>query len=185
VEDFLELALMEEPAGKPKLEDLDVNTVVSEVADEFQLQAEARQLTFQLEKAKQPLIIRGDPFHMRYAIRNLVDNAIKYTPPGGVICLSVEAQGQEVLVRIQDTGYGMPPDDLPYIFDRFYRVRSPEVVQTPGSGLGLAIVKSIVERHHGHVEVESDYGKGSCFMVYLPMIEIPLEIKEKSAPLEK
>src|SRR6185503_428635 len=96
----------------------------------------------------------------------------KYTPANGTVSLAIDAQQYTVMLHVRDTGYGIPEEDLPHIFDRFYRVRSEAVKEIDGNGLGLAIVKSIIEKHEGQVSVESELGKGSCFTVALPISTI-------------
>jgi len=118
------------------------------------------------------LWVRGNAGRLRQVIDNLVNNAVKYSPDGGVVSVELRREGQEAVLRVQDSGIGIPPEHLPYIFDRFYRVRSLRAEGIEGSGLGLAIVKSIVERHHGRVWVESEPGEGSTFGVALPTIEV-------------
>ena len=184
LQNMLELAHLDNTDSEPRFEAVDINALVADVADEFLLQAAARQQIFQFEKAVCALIVLGDPFQLRHALRNLADNAIKYSPPGGTTCLSVEADGQEAIIRIMDSGYGIPTEDLPFVFDHFYRGHSKEIEQIQGSGLGLTIVKSIVEQHGGRVEVESEYGKGSCFTVSLPLVEAG-SVGEKSTRVEK
>ncbi|MFZ5912324.1 MAG: response regulator [Chloroflexota bacterium] len=153
-----------------KQEEVNVNTLVSEVVEEFQPQAEARQqaLSFQ-ETAGRPRV-QGDALQLKQALRNLVGNAIKYSPPNGRIQISVEKGKNAVGIHVEDTGYGIPAEDLPFIFDRFYRAHSEAVKDIEGNGLGLAIVKSIVEAHAGQVSVESKIGKGSRFSVSLPRL---------------
>jgi len=111
--------------------------------------------------------LRGDPIHLRQMLDNLIGNSIKYTPEGGNISVSVEAKGEQVILRISDTGPGIPPADQPHIFDKFYRA-SNVATDVPGSGLGLAIVKSIVDNHEGRIWVESVLGQGTTFTVVLP-----------------
>jgi signal transduction histidine kinase len=103
------------------------------------------------------------------ALRNLVGNAIKYTPLNGSVNISAAVVEHNTMVSIRDTGYGIPAADLPHIFDRFYRVRNSTVKDIEGSGLGLAIVKSIIEEHGGQISVESKPGLGSCFRISLPL----------------
>jgi signal transduction histidine kinase len=98
------------------------------------------------------------------ALANLVDNALKFTPADGVIRLSLETESDRVLLRVRDTGAGIPPEDLPHIFERFYRGRSHRY---EGSGLGLAIVKSIVEAHGGAVRLHSRVGEGTTVSLIL------------------
>jgi two-component system phosphate regulon sensor histidine kinase PhoR len=99
---------------------------------------------------------------------NLVDNAIKYTPSGGKIDISAEVQDKFVKVDIKDTGAGIPEDDIPRIFERFYRIDKARSLELGGTGLGLSIVKHIVKEHGGEVSVESTLGTGSVFTFTIP-----------------
>ena len=100
---------------------------------------------------------------------NLVNNAIKFTPPGGRVQISASAEPDHVVVRIIDTGYGIPKEDLSKIFDRFYRVSRPGK-EIKGTGLGLTIVSKIVAAHGGRIEVESELEKGTTFTLFLPLV---------------
>jgi len=153
-----------------KREKVKLNALVSEVVDEFQPQAQAKKQNLTLQKTGGRLQVQGDALQLKQALRNLVGNAIKYTPTGGTISVSAEKGKNVVNIYIQDTGYGIPAEDLPFIFDRFYRVHNEEVKDIKGNGLGLAIVKSIVEGHDGQVSVESKVGKGSRFVISLPCV---------------
>jgi two-component system phosphate regulon sensor histidine kinase PhoR len=97
-----------------------------------------------------------------------VSNAINYSPDGGEVTITGFSHGDYVEVRITDTGIGIEPEEIPKIFDKFYRVKNPKARQIIGTGLGLAIVKGIVDAHLGKVEVESRIGEGSSFRVFLP-----------------
>ena len=103
-------------------------------------------------------------------IANLLTNAVKYTPEGGKVTVSAEAERDYVHLSVKDTGFGMTEEDLGRIFERFYRVKNDKTRFIPGTGLGLAIVKSIVEAHHGNVRVESEIDRGSTFHVLLPVM---------------
>ena len=113
-----------------------------------------------------PVEINAD--QMRAVIRNLLDNAIKYTPRGGAINVSARAE-QRVIISVSDTGIGIPAASLPHIFERFYRVDKARSRQQGGAGLGLALVRSIIEARGGRVEVRSQPGQGSVFTVLLPV----------------
>jgi heavy metal sensor kinase len=117
--------------------------------------------------------VLGDPDRLKQLFLNLVDNALKYTPKGGEVKLSLEKNQDGVRVEVEDNGVGIPPQDLERIFDRFYRVdkarsRGTSAVSGDGTGLGLAIVKWIVDAHNGRIDVRSEVGKGSTFTVWLP-----------------
>jgi signal transduction histidine kinase len=102
-------------------------------------------------------------------LRNLIDNALRYTPAGGRVSVTARPQGRGVTVAVADTGAGIAPEDLPHVFDRFYRADGSRARATGGSGLGLAIVKQLVEAHGGRVWAESEPGRGSVFSFALPL----------------
>ena len=110
---------------------------------------------------------RGDEALLRRLVINLLDNAIRYTPPGGKVSASLEAAAARVLIRISDTGVGISPEAAPHVFDRFYRADKARSRQDGGFGLGLAIVKWIAEAHHGTVELTGNPGPGTTFTVTL------------------
>jgi signal transduction histidine kinase len=170
VENMLNLAKMDLGA-EPKREPVNLTHLLIEITEEFQPQAQVKSQLLTLVKSRSGLATQGDTLQLRQALRNLVSNAIKYTPNGGTITLSLECANDRAKVKVQDTGYGIPLDDLPFIFDRFYRARHQETKDIQGNGLGLAIVKSIVERHGGQVQVESKPGVGSCFSLSLPLAQ--------------
>jgi len=112
--------------------------------------------------------IMGNPIHLRQMVDNVIDNAIKYTPTGGIIQVQCQTEGRQVILQVIDSGVGIPPLDLPYIFDKFYRA-SNVAGEVTGTGLGLAIVKSIVENHQGRVWVDSTLGQGAVLTIVLPV----------------
>lgn len=126
----------------------------------------------QLQLAVPPNIppILANPVQMRQMLDHLLDNAIKYTPPGGVITITGQLEQNQVILQVSDTGIGIPAVDLPYIFDKFYRAGNASG-EVSGTGLGLAIVKSIVENHGGRIWVDSTVGKGSTFTLVLPLAQ--------------
>jgi signal transduction histidine kinase len=120
--------------------------------------------------------VKGDRDRLKQVFINLVANAIQYTPPSGDVYLSLEKVGDYARVICRDTGPGIPAEDLPHIFERFYRAeKSRTRGRTTGFGLGLSIANWIVERHGGRIEVESKDGKGTTFAIWLP-----LETKQSS-----
>jgi heavy metal sensor kinase len=119
--------------------------------------------------------ISGDADRLKQLMLNLLTNAFKYTPDGGRVTLSVAHEGEFAFLRIADTGEGIPADDLPHIFDRFYRVDKARARQMGGAGLGLSIVKWIAEAHRGRVWAESELGKGTTFTVQFPSLDADTE----------
>jgi len=114
--------------------------------------------------------VQADPKNMEEVLNNLLTNAINYSPNGGTVAVHARGLGEFMEIEVTDTGVGIPEEELPKIFDKFYRVKHPETRKVIGTGLGLAIVKSVVEAHNGSVEVESTPGRGSTFRIRLPMI---------------
>jgi signal transduction histidine kinase len=169
VQNMLELAQMDLEI-KPKHEEVDLCGLLEKLVHEYQPQADAKEQTLQLVKPHEPVHAQGDSLQLRQALSNLIGNAIKYTPAQGKVSISLEQNAGQLTVNVQDTGYGIPSADLPFIFDRFYRVSEGHPEGIEGNGLGLAIVKSIAERHGGQVSVESVAGQGSCFKFALPFV---------------
>lgn len=112
--------------------------------------------------------VHADKNRLSQVISNLLSNAVKYTPEGGIIEIQVEETGQDGIVKVKDTGIGIPKEELPFIFERFYRTDKSRNRKSGGAGIGLAIVKSIVTAHGGTVTAESEEDKGSCFTVSIP-----------------
>ena len=176
VQNLLELAKID-MGMEPKQETLNINDFLSDILSEFQAQAETREQKLMLEKTESHAVVRGDALQLKQAIRNLVGNAIKYTPDSGSIDLSLETDEEAVMIHVKDTGCGISSKDLPFVFDRFYRANDESIKKTEGNGLGLAIVKSVVERHNGRIDVNSEPGKGSCFTITLPLAQQQQQIR--------
>lgn len=114
--------------------------------------------------------VQADPKNMEEVFNNLVSNAINYSPEGGRVTITARGLGEYMEVKVEDTGVGIPPEELPKIFDKFYRVKHPKTRKVIGTGLGLAIVKGVIEAHHGTIDVESSPDKGTTFKILLPVI---------------
>ena len=136
-------------------------------ADFMQPLAEEKSQTVSLDLPP-TLILHGDEDNLVRLFLNLVENAIKYTPAGGQISVQAETNNHEIRVAIQDTGPGIPPEHIPHLFERFYRVDNDRSRATGGSGLGLSLAHQIAQQHQGRIEVQSTVGEGSIFTVYLP-----------------
>jgi two-component system sensor histidine kinase ResE len=124
-----------------------------------------------------------DPARVEQAVLNLVDNAAKHSPAGGVVAVSARERNGELTIEVADQGTGIPPDELPLIFDRFYQVGQRRARKKGGSGLGLAIVRAIVETHGGTIEVDSRLGRGTRMVIRLPLAAEDGEDGEDVRPL--
>jgi signal transduction histidine kinase len=110
----------------------------------------------------------ADPERLKQVLINLLRNGVRHTPPGGIVALLVAAEAEHVRIGVRDTGTGIAPEDLPHVWERFYRGAEARVKDHRGAGLGLALVKELTEAMGGTVEVESEIGQGSCFTLRLP-----------------
>jgi heavy metal sensor kinase len=162
------LALAREDAKpRPALEQVDLAVQAAGIAENLRPLAEAKGLGLDV-KASGDVSVRGDGVRLRQVFYNLLDNAIKYTPAGGTVEVGVEAQRATVVVRVRDTGIGIPPEHLPHVFERFYRVDKARSRAEGGTGLGLSIVRAIVAAHGGRIELTSTPGQGTTCTVTLP-----------------
>ena len=146
---------------------LQMDAIVRQTADAYTMQAEAQGIQLKIDLPPQPLWVWGNARRLRQVLENLVSNAMKYNRPGGQVMVRALQDNEYVIVRVEDSGIGIPVEEQPHLFQRFYRVQSPETEDIRGTGLGLAIVKSVIEKHKGRVWVESTPGKGSVFAFVL------------------
>jgi PAS domain S-box-containing protein len=166
VNDLLDLGRLE--AGfDTRREVVHLENVLKYSLDMFDAQLKKKNIKLDVAVAKDLKGLRANPIRIRQMLDNLVGNAIKYTPPDGNVNVSMSMQDQQIILKVEDTGHGIPPEEQGRVFEKFYRATNT-IDGVEGSGLGLAIVKSIVESHQGRVWVESTVGKGSSFIVLLP-----------------
>jgi two-component system phosphate regulon sensor histidine kinase PhoR len=167
VTELTELSRIESGRGDLKPETVNLNSLIEEVIANFKPQADIKRVALSAELFTDLPLIRADKDRIYQVITNLVHNAIKFTHSSGSVLISTEVSENWVLVKVSDTGVGIPREDLHRIFERFYKAdkaRSGE-----GAGLGLAIAKHIVQAHGGNIWVESEEGKGSTFFFNLPL----------------
>ena len=169
VEDLLTLARLESRQHELQCEPLDGTAFLRGVEADWRLKFQANQVGFFLEIAPDFPGIHGDAFRLEQVFNNLLENALKYTPPQGSVTIRAtrtETGGAEI--RVIDTGSGIPPMDLPHIFERFYRADKARSRKLGGTGLGLSIAKHIVQLHNGDICAESEPGSGTTFILRLP-----------------
>ena len=166
VTDLLDLSRLE--TETPEISEVRVDRVVRKEVDRLADRAVIAgiELSFDPEK----VVVQASRKDLRLAIRNLLENAIEFTPSGGRVSVTVTEEGDDAVVTVTDTGVGIPGRDLPRIFERFYRVDHARHRQSGGTGLGLAIVKHVAEEHGGRVEASSELGVGSTFAMRFPYI---------------
>ncbi len=167
VDDLLTLAKADSKSQQLEIEPVHLNQLIHKVKSQFESLVDKNRITLVL-KEKERIVLQGDKQRLTQLLNNLIDNALKYTPPGGKVKISLDREYEWAKIIVEDTGIGIPPEDLPHIFERFYRVDKARSRKMGGSGLGLSIVKWIVEAHKGRIEVKSKPGQGTCFTVWLP-----------------
>jgi len=169
ITELLDIAKIE--AGKHVLHrvPMDVEALLQETVSLMEPRAQEQGVTLSCDcKDVQP--IQADPKGIGEVLNNLITNAVNYSPGGGRVEVTVHRRGDNLEIRISDTGVGIPPEELPKIWDKFYRVKHPETRQVMGTGLGLAITRGIVEAHQGTIDVDSAPGRGTTFRILLPIM---------------
>lgn len=167
--DLLLLARFEAQAFLPRADTVDLVELLRGLGELFDALAEDRRVRFQISTDAEG-VVSGDTALLQQAFSNIIHNAIQYTPGGGCVTVALDQHGPSVRVKIEDTGVGIPAQDLPHVFERFYRVEKSRSRDTGGSGLGLSIAKRIIEVHGGRIQIQSTPGEGTRVMVWLPQM---------------
>jgi signal transduction histidine kinase len=159
-------------SGVPlRLESTNIGVVVEEAVAGLLRVAQAKGIELSIQSPPRLPRTRADRHRIKQVFINLLDNAVKYCPEGSEVQVRLGTDGESIIVEVADDGPGIPPEDLPHIFEKMYRVEKESTRAVEGSGLGLSIVKRIVELHGGRIAVESTVGKGTTFRVRLPLAE--------------
>ena len=166
IECLLTLARLDSAEAPAALEACDLDRIADEAVELLRPLAQEQGIALEVELA--PALCLANAGQLAQVISNLVSNAIHYNRPGGSVRVTVGSEADTAMLSVRDTGEGIAPDDLPHIFERFYRVDKARTGAQGHSGLGLAITKAIVEAHGGTIEVTSEPGQGSVFKVRLP-----------------
>ena len=168
VNDLLLLSRADESRENLHIEAIGLDELIRELWEAFNLVAGQKNIQFTFDASEQ-VLIEGDRIKLQQVFSNLIDNAVKYTPSGGKIDLIIKPETDRVKIILNDTGIGIPAEDLSRIFDRFYRVDRSRSRQSGGTGLGLSICRWIIKAHHGTITAESQVRQGSSFTVILPL----------------
>jgi signal transduction histidine kinase len=161
VEDLLELSKLDAKQIKPKSEQFSISELAQDVVLKFKPQAEKQHITIHTNFPSDIPIVEADIGMIERALSNLIDNALIYTPEKGEVSVEVQEKEKKVAIKVSDNGKGISENDLPHVFDRFYR--GDKSRSTEGTGLGLAITRKIIEAHHEHITVESQLDRGTTF----------------------
>jgi signal transduction histidine kinase len=153
---------------KPRIESFALGELVQDVVQKFRLNVEANQMTLQAKLGDDLPFVSADIGLIERVLENLIENALRYTPPGGRITVILSRMGENIVTRVTDTGCGIPPEELPHVFDRYHQVGNKH---EKGAGLGLAITKRILELHGSTIEVQSALNQGTTFSFLLAIAQ--------------
>jgi signal transduction histidine kinase len=170
VKQLLDVSRFEAGGGRLEPRDARLETILNELESAFSVLARQREVRFCVEKRGGiPDVVHWDVDRINEVLGNLLSNAFKFTPHGGSVTLVIEPAQQSVRMRVRDTGAGIPPEQLPRVFEKFYQADNQTAARADGSGLGLAIAKQIVDAHGGSITCESTLGVGTTFTITLPI----------------
>lgn len=184
IEALLTLARADAGAAHLKFTHLDLTPLLEKTALQASVLAVSKGLSFSTNLLERPLFLRADPAAIETLLFAVLDNAVKYTPPGGLVRFRSFADCGQAVVEVEDNGVGISPEDLPRVFDRFFRADHARSREIPGSGLGLAIAQWIAETHKGGIEVESQDGSGSLFRVLFPLASETIPVATPARELQ-
>jgi two-component system sensor histidine kinase ResE len=154
------------------LEEISVPQFIDKINRKFQGLAKEKTISLHSNIDLNESLYVLDPDRIEQVLTNLIDNAIRHTSEHGSVLISVASKENDLMIKIQDTGSGIPQEDLPFVFERFYKADKARTRGRAGTGLGLAIVKNIVEAHQGKIQVHSKLGEGTTFSILLPRKEL-------------
>ena len=171
VNDFMRLGAVRHAEIERKVQPVQLLDVVRRLVPELRIRARWRAVSFRLDVPERLPTINATYEDMEHLVSNLANNAIKYTNPGGKVTISLREEEGHITGAVEDTGIGISPEDMPRIFDEFYRAETAKHMDTTGTGLGLAIAKRVVDLYGGKLQVESEPGRGSKFSFVFPKAE--------------
>jgi signal transduction histidine kinase len=165
---LLDISRMEMKTKSRELKELNIGEIVKGTTDFLELELKKRNIKVNARYQENLPLIKADNNEITRLFTNIISNSVKYNKDNGSINIDVSTAGNFIVAKIADTGIGMKPEDKARLFSEFYRIKNEHTRSIAGTGLGLSIVKRIAESYSGKVEVESEYEKGSTFIVYLP-----------------
>jgi two-component system, OmpR family, sensor histidine kinase ResE len=168
VNELLDLARMEAGHLQLTMEEMNIPSFINRIIHKFQGLAKDNEIQLFAEIENEITTISFDPDRIEQVLTNLIDNAIRHTPKGGSVKLSVTSEDKGIMIRVKDSGSGISEEDLPFVFERFYKADKARTRGRAGTGLGLAIAKNIIDAHRGHISVQSKLGQGTTFSFLLP-----------------
>jgi two-component system, OmpR family, phosphate regulon sensor histidine kinase PhoR len=171
VETILQAALLDKQEVQLNLKNLHTHSILKNIYDNFKLQLEEKNGRIEIDLRASKDLVHADEVHFTNLLSNLIDNAIKYSKDNPLIKISTQSNNRNISIRIEDNGIGMNKETLNRLFEKFYRAHTGNIHNVKGFGLGLSYVKTMVSAHHGKIKVDSTLGKGSVFVVEMPLLK--------------
>lgn len=168
VQGLLELSKAESGQVKIEMKPVDLSALLKDICEDIEILAEPKEISVSTTIASY-MVVNGDKTRLHQALLNVIENAVKYTPRGGRVKVTLTSDPKRAIIRVEDTGQGIPAEQLPKIYDRFFRVDKARSQDVQGTGLGLSIVRWIVESHGGSIMASSEVGVGTTFVIALPL----------------
>ncbi|MEH7333796.1 ATP-binding protein [Neobacillus drentensis] len=168
VNELLDLARMEAGHIQLTIDEINISSFINRIIHKFQGLAKDNEIQLHADIDIGISVVFFDPDRIEQVLTNLIDNAIRHTPKGGSVRLNVTSEEKGILIEVKDSGSGIPEEDLPFVFERFYKADKARTRGRAGTGLGLAIAKNIIDAHRGHISVQSKIGQGTTFSFHLP-----------------
>lgn len=168
INDWLDMTRIKAGEVVGKFEPLDISSILTDTIGFMRPEAEMKKIALEIDVTTSLNKVKGDKESLKMMFTNLISNGIRFNHEGGSVLIKAKEQEDHIIIEVSDTGIGILKENLPFIFDEFFRVKSDKTRHIDGTGLGLSIVKKIVEVHSGSIKVESELGKGSTFFVILP-----------------
>jgi signal transduction histidine kinase len=170
--ELFELAKLNSQEVQPRLESFSMAELVQDVVQKLRVIVDTKRVTLQIKQGEDLPFVVADIGLIERVLDNLIENALRYTSPGGLVTVLLSLKSAGIMVQVTDTGCGIPSDELPYIFDRYYRGSRKQSAGENGAGLGLAITKRILELHGSTIEVQSVVGQGTTFSFHLAVSQL-------------
>lgn len=172
VQDLLDLSKLDNKQTTFIMEELNLNLLLEDSIEKYRIHAEKKGQKLNYHPSPAIYKVVGDANRIEQVIKNIISNAVKYSPEGSVTDVNVYEQDKFAIIKVEDSGFGIPEEDVPRIFERFYRVDKARSREMGGTGLGLSIAKEIMEYHGGHISFTSSFGQGTCFYLKFPLVSV-------------
>jgi len=170
INDLLDISRMEMNKVAKEIKDISFEDIITDILMLLKIEIDKKQVEVTFKNSAKKTVIRADQNEIHRLLLNLLSNAVKYNKEKGKISIGLSEEASHILLRVEDTGIGMKPEEHKKLFSEFFRAKNEKTKNIHGTGLGLSIVKRIIESYDGKIECQSKYGEGSTFLIYFPKL---------------